>query len=237
MCGFLIIWLNMEVVDNRSETNLFPVPVYGVVSMLAIFTLVTGLMHIVGYASPDRNYQDSVDRGLNWKRWFEYTITATLMLVIIAMSSGVRDGATLGLIAVCAAVCMICGHMAEVTARSQPRVSKWSTVCGWLLLGVAYGVIMQQFYVTISQSDNGPPKWVQGVVWSMLGLFTSFGIIHLVHMVRQWSAQGSTVRFNRKVDAAYTVTSTVAKSTLVIMLASGLFARTRDPTPAPAIDG
>ena len=226
MFVFLLVWLSAELIEGRFETDVFPIPVYGVVSMLAAFTLITGPMHIIGYASSGRNYQQSVNDGLNWKRWVEYTITATLMLVIIAMSSGVRDSGTLVLIAACSVVCMICGHIAETTALNQTPISKWATVCGWLLLIVAYGVIMKQFYDSVSQSDSGPPTWVHGVVWSMLFLFTSFGIIHLVHMLRQWSTRGGNVQFNQRIDTAYTIMSTVAKGTLVVMLAGGLFART-----------
>lgn len=223
---FLCVWLGRELVQGNFETgDMFPIPVYGIVTMLAAFTLITGLMHIIGYAQANAGYQEKVGKGLNWKRWLEYTMTATIMLLVIAMSSGIQSGSTLALIAVCSSTCMILGYISEQTAIHNATVSKWATGCGWLLLLMAYGVILYRFQEVTNKRK--PPGFVYGIVWSMFGLFMSFGVIHLVHMSKQWSHNKPTERFNRRIDGAYTVASAGAKITLVVLLASGLFARTQ----------
>jgi hypothetical protein len=230
---FLGIWCIMEVARGRLDQDIdpvaaemFPIPVYGVTMMLAVFTLITGLMHFFAYANPGPSYQRAIDGGHNWKRWLEYSMTATIMLVVIAMSSGIHNGITLTLIATCSAVCMVLGYISEqLAATKQITASRWATACGWVLLLVAYGTILYRFNEVVSDAgQEGPPSWVYGIVWSMFFLFMSFGIIHLIHMIKQWNGSSSP-SFNRSIDGTYTIASAVAKITLVVFLASGLYAR------------
>ena len=40
-------------------------------------------------------YERNVARGINPARWWEYSISASLMIVLIAMLAGIREGAAL----------------------------------------------------------------------------------------------------------------------------------------------
>jgi hypothetical protein len=50
-------------------------------------------------------------------------------------------------------------------------------------------------------------------------------VIHLVHMWKQWNSTHVTPDFHRHIELAYTIASVVSKIVLVLLLASGLFAR------------
>jgi hypothetical protein len=74
----------------------------------------------------------------------------------------------------------------------------------------------------------GPPAFVWVIVVSMSILFLSFGVIHLVHMVKQWRSTGDdpvSSQTHRRVEYVYTLTSMLAKALLVLSLGSGLLAR------------
>ena len=251
LCIFLVVWLGMEISKDGCDNVQFnigeyngmgkgrsfgDVPVSIIVLMLVMFTGITSCVHIFGYAQAGPSYQDSVDDGKNWKRWMEYSVTATIMMVVIALSSGVGSVDSLLLISVATLCCMVCGWLSETTAKSDRRVSQVSTVLGWALLLVVIGVIMRRFTSIVMQANDndraGPPWWVFCIVITMFLLYSSFGFIHLLHMRNQWkntdpATSKDDVVFNRRVEGAYTSTSMVSKILLVVLLASGLFARER----------
>jgi hypothetical protein len=244
LCIFLCFWFCIEIVSdvnndvlqfnigeytgNGKGRSFGNIPVSCIVALLAIFTCITSCVHIFGYARAGSSYQDSVDNGKNWKRWVEYSITATIMMIVIALSSGTCALDTMVLVVVATFCCMVCGWISEETAKSHTKVSKISTLIGWLLLLSVIGVVMRRFTSIVKNAlkGEGPPWWVFGIVISMFLLYSSFGFIHLFHMNKQWNDTVETnIHYNRKIEGAYTITSMIAKITLVVFLASGLFAR------------
>lgn len=246
LCVFLIIWLGMLLVDDGAalsfavgeysgdtadNTTLGRVPLSALVGLMILFTLITGLTHILVYARASPTYVSNVNTGNNWVRWTEYAITATIMMFIIAVICGVGSVDTLILLATASLCCMLCGLVSESTARSDIYASKIATLTGWLLMIGCFGVIMRRFgsivQQTTSQGLDGPPSFVWAIVIGMAVLYLSFGVIHLVHMRKQWSTtdSSSNVTFNRRIEKSYTIASVISKILLVVLVASGLFAR------------
>jgi hypothetical protein len=151
------------------------------------------------------------------------------MLFVIALVSGTGSTDTLIMVSTASFCCMICGFLSESTAHTDPRVSKLATLVGWLLLISSFGVILRRFGSIIAQTNgsDGPPSFVWAIIGGMTALYLSFGVIHLVHMRRQWNSgeQQVPVEFHRRIERAYTIASVSAKTLLVTLLASGLFAR------------
>ena len=249
LCIGLVVWLVS--LESRKQTTVenisFPIGEYnmpigdgrdhGSVTLspiligLIIFTAVTAMVHLLVYTSA--TYQnENVDRGQNWVRWMEYAITATIMAVVIALTCGTNSTDSLILIAVATACCMICGYISERTALTDRPVSRAATGIGWLLMMTVFGLIIRRFSSIYSQTTAatgvGPPAFVWVIVVSMSILFLSFGIIHLVHMAKQWrSTDDDPVpsQTHRRVEYVYTLTSMLAKALLVMSLGSGLLAR------------
>jgi hypothetical protein len=245
LCTFLVIWLVMLMHDDDPSVS-FDVGEYNgrrgvrtqgqvslnaIVSMLIAFSFITGLVHIFAYARAGPSYQNDVEKGNNWKRWVEYAITATIMIIVIALVSGTGSIDTLILLATSSICCMLCGLMSEATARSNKQVSMLSTVVGWILMVAAFSVILRRFssiYQQSSEDENseGIPGFVWGIIVSMTILYMVFGLIHLVHMKRQWtSTDGVSEVFHLRIEKFYTVASMVSKILLVVLIASGLFIR------------
>jgi uncharacterized membrane protein YidH (DUF202 family) len=241
---FLIIWLVLLLMngeslsfvvgeyngDNGDGVQHGRIPLTTVVMLLVLFTLITGLVHILAYGKASQQYRSEVDKGNNWIRWAEYSVTATIMLFVIALVSGTSSTDTLVMVATASFCCMICGFLSESTARSDPRVSKLATLIGWLLLLSSFGVILRRFGSIIHQAQtngsDGPPSFVWAIIGGMTALYMSFGVIHLVHMRKQWNSKDPVPPdFHRRIERAYTIASVTAKILLVVLLASGLFAR------------
>jgi hypothetical protein len=249
MCVFLIVWFVLLIMNGESlsfaigeynDTNAGlqhgRIPLTTVVMLLVSFTLITGLVHILAYGKSSESYRSNVDKGNNWIRWAEYSITATIMLFVIALVSGTNSTDSLILVATAALCCMLCGFMSEATAKSDPRVSKMATLVGWLLLISSFGVILRRFASIVQQANtngsDGPPSFVWAIIGGMTAMYLSFGVIHLVHMRRQWnSVEPVPVEFHRRIERSYTIASVAAKIGLVTLLASGLFARETMETP------
>jgi hypothetical protein len=244
LCLFLVIWL---FTINSDDTQLSfrigeynqpisegsdhgAVSVRTIVLLLAIFTLITGLVHILAYAMSTKTYQHNVNRGHNWIRWVEYGITATIMIFVVAVTCGTNSTDVLLLLCVATLCCMICGYVSEATATTNKNVSMFTTAMGWILMITVFTVIIRRFasiYGQTRETENGPPSWVWAIVISMTSLFMSFGCIHLIHMRQQWKSNTAVSRkFHQQVEVSYTVASVVSKTLLVILLSSGLFART-----------
>jgi hypothetical protein len=253
LCAFLVAWL-CTIDSDAASTLTFRigeyneplsagrdhgmVPVSTIVILLIVFTLITGLVHILVYARSTNWYDDAVNNGQNWVRWMEYAITATIMVVVIAVTCGTNSTDVLVLMGVATMCCMLCGYISETLADTHPSVSVVATIMGWLLLLTVFSLIIRRFTSIYSQSqgtDDGPPPWVWAIVITLTILFCVFGLIHLVHMWRRWRKQGVLSSFHRKIETSYTIASVVSKTLLVSMVAYGLFARTRTP-PAPSKD-
>jgi hypothetical protein len=246
LCTFLLIWLVMLLLQENETSVSFNVGEYNgtrgglthgqfslqaIVSMLIAFSFITGFVHIFAYARANQSYEDNVKRGNNWKRWVEYSITATIMIIVIALSSGTGSIDTLILLAASTVCCMLCGLMSEATARSDKSVSMLATAVGWILMVAAFSVILRRFGSIFQQASgnvdgDGIPGYVWAIIVSMTILYMVFGLIHLVHMRRQWtSTEEVPPAFHLRIEKFYTLASMSSKVLLVVLLASGLFAR------------
>lgn len=219
----MLIWL----LSRWGEKSPIPLSVSldAVIVMLIVFTLVTAIFHLL-YAIRVGQYTQNIEKGKNWMRWLEYSITATIMLWVIAISSGVQDISWQVIIIVCSVLCMLCGLWSE---RSDTKRSKiWITLLGWAFIILGYGLVIYTFIDTVRQSPVGVPGFVYAIVIGMCIFYMSFGAIHATHL---YIGQDNPVT-NRRIEAAYTVDSMVSKTLLVSLLFSGFVARNNVTTPS-----
>lgn len=155
-------------------------------------------------------------------RWIEYFFSASVMIVIIAYSLGVRDRMTLFAIGFLVASTMPYGYWTEVVARpcgpdawSEPlRVRLYPWLLGHVPQLGAWFLILLQFY------DGGDadaiPWFVYLILWGELLLFFSFGFVQVY-------SQSLPPRLFYQGELAFQVLSLVAKGLLgVVLLANVL---------------
>ena len=110
-------------------------------------------------------------------RFIEYSVSASIMLVCIALLTGIYDEIILIAIGVLCAACQMCGLLAEYLEGARRLLVH---VMGWVTLMTAYGIIWAYYGVANYQAgDNGAPNFVHAIVIVMFALFNTFGIIQL----------------------------------------------------------
>lgn len=226
----LIVWLSTnfdkeaafplesgEYQGNGQGRLIQKIPPQTLVILLIVFTLVTCLFHTL-YSFDVGNYYKNVFRGSNFMRWIEYAITATIMIFVIAVSSGVYSLDSQVLIVVSCVACMLCGLVAD-EMQGPFNLKRTVTFIGWMLLLTAFMIIFRRFY---APKEMDPPKFVYAIVFCMCLLFISFGIVHIVHLHKK--RRGLSERQNAHFEMAYTIDSMVSKSLLIGLLFGGLAA-------------
>jgi len=127
------------------------------------------------------NYEETIRDGKTPLRFIEYAISATFMLICIAVLNGVTDLDLLLAIGVLTCCCQLCGLAVEYV--DTIGVKFLLHFIGWLQVGFAYGFILSAF---ISSTDAGenvqPPDFVWVIVYALMGLYMSFGVVQLTEL-------------------------------------------------------
>lgn len=95
-------------------------------------------------------------------------------------------------------------------------------ILGYIPYLTAYGIILHSFYYNATRlpsTAQGPPEWVERIIWGQFFLFTVFGVSQLA---QQWSDMGC----ERYIvwEAVYILLSLVAKMVLGLTLVGNVFA-------------
>lgn len=185
---------------------LFDLPIGpAVAAFLYLAALDHGLMALPGVAGW---YERNLARGINPARWWEYSLSASLMVVLIAMLTGLSDaGALLALFGVNAAMILFGLQMERSNPPGSP-VDWRPFLYGSLLGAVPWVVIALQ--IGYAQAETGSvPGFVYGIFASLFVLFFSFA----VNMALQYGRVGPW-RSYRFGEWGYLVLSLAAKSAL-----------------------
>lgn len=135
----------------------------------------------------------------NFLRFVEYSMSASVMLVAIALINGIFDQTIIVLIAVSCAACQLCGLVAEralllhkilrdrsnnkETTSIAREIAYVAHFTGWILIGTAYYFIMRYYFVSNANSVESAPEFVTVIVFTILVLFMSFGVVQLIQLV------------------------------------------------------
>ncbi|HEX9032718.1 MAG TPA: heliorhodopsin HeR [Streptosporangiaceae bacterium] len=175
---------------------------------VAVFLLLAMADHLL-VASPGlhRWYEAALERRANYARWIEYSVSASLMIVLICMFVGIRDiAALLGLFAANTAMILF-GLLME--RQQTAGAADWSAY--WF--GCLAGAVP---WVAIFWYVAGAPR-VPGFVWAItvtqLALFTAFA----VNMALQYLRVGPW-RSYLTGERVYLTLSLVAKSLLAWLI-------------------
>jgi len=190
-----------------SET-LWNVPIGPVV---AVFLLLVAIDHLL-MAAPGvwPWYRDNLARGINKARWWEYTVSASIMIVLIALVTGVSDvGAVIAIFGVNAAMIFF-GLVMETVNRADGKVNWSPFLFGCVAGAIPWLVITVQIIGAERRAtDGGVPTFVYAIIASLFILFNSFA----VNMVLQYKRVGPW-RDYLYGEQAYILLSLTAKTAL-----------------------
>lgn len=179
---------------------------------VAAFLFLSALFHwLIAGVMPGR-YRDQLSRGQNQLRWIEYSLSASVMIVLIAMLTGISDVAALVALFGVNAGMIFFGAVQE--RYEAPGSSLWPFYLGcvlgivpWLAIGV---------YLVSPGSPAEPPGFVYGIFISLFVFFNTFALTQWLQYKRigRWADYLTGER-------TYIVLSLAAKSALAWQVFAG----------------
>ncbi len=185
--------------------------------LVAAFFFLSAFFHLVIVGPWWKGYLVNLEKERNPYRWVEYSLSASLMIVLIAQLTGIEDvAALLALFGVNASMIAF-GWIQERYERPGGNLMPFWLGCGagivpWVAIGI---------YLLGPGANAHPPGFVYGIYVSLFIFFNIFA-------VTQWLQYKQVGRWNDYLagERTYLVLSLVAKS----LLAWQVFASTLAPS-------
>jgi hypothetical protein len=159
-----------------------------ILQALLFFYVFTGFTHLY-YANVWKSgYIKAIDDHHNPIRWIEYGISASVMIYVVSIVSGVRDISAIIPILGANAGTMYTGYIAEEAIRTGDfHAAKHSIQLGWILQAFIYVTIFTKFARQIGnirdiEDGSGNPKyrippWLYFVLVPTFLYYGSFGVV------------------------------------------------------------
>jgi hypothetical protein len=177
--------------------------------VVAAFFFMSALAHLFIATTYKKKYEENLGKGINKVRWYEYGISASTMMLAIAMLAGVADLSTLLLIFGATLVMNLCGLVMEVHNQTTTKTNWISYTVGTIAGIVPWIVVAIYFWGANQYGDGEIPTFVYYIYGSMFVFFSSFA----VNMYLQYKKKGKWADYLYG-EKAYMVLSLVAKSAL-----------------------
>lgn len=177
--------------------------------LVAGFLFISALAHTAIATVWYDKYVRYLDRGMNPYRWYEYSVSASLMIVVIGMLAGVWDLGTLVALFGLVAVMNLCGLLMEQRNESTDETD-WTPYWVGVIAGIVpWIVIAITFIGTVVASDGEFPEFVIYIYVSIFVFFNLFALNQALQYleVSRWK----NYLFGER---AYILLSLVAKSAL-----------------------
>jgi hypothetical protein len=186
-----------------------------VASAVAAFLFLSSFFHLlVGVVMPDR-YRNQLASGQNQFRWIEYSLSSSIMIILIAILPGITNiAALIGLFGVNAGMIFF-GSVQE--RYEEPGGSLWPFWMG-CILGIVPWIAIG-IYLVSPGSEAQPPGFVYGIFVSLFVFFNSFALT-------QWAQYRQIGRWREYLtgERTYILLSLLAKSALAWQIFAGTLA-------------
>lgn len=161
-------------------------------------------------------YIKNLKNHINVVRWYEYAISSSVMIVLIAMLVGIYDFSTLLLLFGINASMNLFGLLMEKINQKQKQISWLPYIFGCFAGIIPWIVIFLHFQGAVNSVGEEVPTFVYGIVFSLFAFFNIFAI----NMFLQYKKVGPWKEyiFGEKI---YILLSLVAKSLLAWQVFSG----------------
>jgi len=178
--------------------------------LCAGFLLISAIAHFV-MASPAFYpwYVRNLKKHINYVRWYEYALSASLMVVIIGLLSGVYDAPSMIMLFSLTATMNLFGLMMELYNQDRQPVS-WSAYWFGCFAGIVPWIVLAwYFFAALADPAGNPPTFVYFILGILFVFFASFAVNMVLQYKKVWKWKD--YLFGEKV---YMILSLVAKSAL-----------------------
>ena len=184
--------------------------------MIAMFLFVSAVAHFSLSTFAYAWYVENLKKGINYARWYEYAISSSIMIVVIAALCGIFELSSILLIFALNATMNLFGLMMERHNQTTTRTDWTSYIFGCFAGVVPWIVIGTYFFGSVMLAGGDFPGFVIGIFFSLAIFFNIFAI----NMVLQYRKKGrwADYLFGEKV---YIILSLTAKSALAWQVFAG----------------
>ena len=138
-----------QALDPASKV-LFEIPL---AYLIAGFLALSSLSHLFIATVYRKTYEKNLKKGMNKARWIEYSLSASTMMVAIAMLVGVYDAGSLGMMFGLTAIMNLLGLAMETTNQGQEK-PKWITYWIGSLAGIIPWFVIVLYFVLSAQEGS-----------------------------------------------------------------------------------
>jgi hypothetical protein len=190
---------------NPALTTLFSIQLPW---LIAIFFFLSAFFHFLISTIYNKRYNANLKLGINKARWIEYSLSASVMMVAIALLVGVYDFTSLLMIFALTGIMNLMGLVMEIHNQTTSKTNWLSYYIG-CLAGIIPWIVIAFYFWLSAQKGSAAPTFVYWIFISIFVFFSCFA----VNMVLQYKKVGpwKNYLFGERV---YIILSLVAKSML-----------------------
>lgn len=184
--------------------------------LVALFLLLSSIAHfVISLPKVYEWYIDNLKKGINYARWYEYSISSSVMIVVIAMLVGVYDLSSLLLIFFMNMMMIFFGLMMELHNQTTKKID-WTSYVFGCIAGILPWVVIALYLFGSGDGENRAPDFVYWIFFSIFVFFNTFA----VNMVLQYKKVGkwNDYTYGEKV---YILLSLIGKSLLAWQVFAG----------------
>ncbi|OPY34074.1 MAG: hypothetical protein A4E32_00343 [Methanomassiliicoccales archaeon PtaU1.Bin124] len=181
--------------------------------MVAIFLLMSAIAHFSVSTFGYKWYVENLKHNINKARWFEYAISSSFMLVVIAWLCGMWDFVSIMLLFSVNACMNLFGYMMELHNQTTEKTN-WTSFIFGCFAGLMPWVALFMYFLGVK--GGSPPAFVYGIMISIAIFFNIFAL----NMLLQYRKKGKYQNYLYG-EYIYIVLSLVAKTALAWQVFSG----------------
>lgn len=199
---------------EQTGTVLFELPL---APLIATFFFLSAGFHLLIATLGRKKYEADLKQGINRFRWWEYSASASIMMVAIAMLAGVYELSLLLSIFFFTAIMNLLGLVMEVHNQTTKKTN-WLSYNLGCLAGIIPWVIVGIYFIGTA-SEGGANAIPTFVYWIYVSIFVFFNAFAL-NMILQYKKIGKWKDYLYG-EKSYIVLSLVAKTVLAWQVFGG----------------
>mgnify|MGYP001062571051 CR=1 FL=1 len=186
---------------------------------VAVFLLLSAIAHFSLATFGYRWYVKNLKMGMNPARFYEYALSSSLMIVLIAMLVGIWDMGTLIALFGVNAMMNLFGIMMELHNQTTKKTDWTAFIYGCIAGIIPWIVIVLYFFGALSSAGAEPPGFVYAIIPTIFVFFNIFAL----NMYLQYKKVGrwKDYLFGERM---YIVLSLLAKTVLAWLIFAGTLA-------------
>ncbi len=209
-------YLKYNAVTRQLEPMLENIGSIKIGPMIALFLFLSAFAHIsISMPGVYEWYRKNLKKGINYARWYEYSLSSSVMIVVISMLVGVYDLSGLILIFSINAIMIFCGLIMEVHNQTTKKVNWISYIVG-CFAGVVPWIVIALYLFGSGDENSKAPTFVYWIFFSIFLFFNIFA----VNMILQYKKAGKWKDYLWG-EKVYILLSLFAKSALAWQVFAG----------------